>query len=101
MKIEILYVKNDSIENPEEEKEIIVRCGKNEIIVSKKSEDWTNDGINNFLIKIATSIPEGEEMEIEFDEKNEDITYRYIYELFQGFVNEYNRLTRNNSQISE
>lgn len=75
---------------------IYVECGKYKIEVSKNSEKWNNDGINDFLTSIAVAIPEGEKFEIE-KKTSDDIKiestniFNYVCELFQSFVDEYNK----------
>lgn len=70
---------------------VIVSCGNNNILVSKNSEEWNNEGINKFLVNISVSIPNDEKFEIsEYDEKIEGDIYKFVWELFNDFVKEYN-----------
>ncbi|MGL5732868.1 MAG: hypothetical protein ACRCXE_02255 [Metamycoplasmataceae bacterium] len=74
-----------------ETKEIIVSFAKEMLLISENSEEWTNEGINKFLISLASKTPSDEDIEIEFDEENEDPTYKHITSLFMEFVLEYNK----------
>ncbi|MGL5733049.1 MAG: hypothetical protein ACRCXE_03195, partial [Metamycoplasmataceae bacterium] len=59
-------------------KEIIVSFAKEMLLISENSEEWTNEGINKFLISLASKTPSDEDIEIEYDEENEDPTYKHI-----------------------
>lgn len=76
----------------EEENEVKIKCGKNDLLVSKTSEQWNTEGINEFLVNVATSIPEHEKLDVIYDDKNENSMYKYVCELFLEFANEYNKL---------
>ncbi len=82
-----LIIKNKSTE---EKNEVLVSFGKNVLEISDTSQDWNNQGINNFLIKLASATPDGEKMVIDYDSEDENTVYKYIYELFKSFINEYN-----------
>ncbi len=66
----------------------------NELDISKDSENWNIEGINKFLIKLATKTPKGEQIEIECDKDSleNDKILSHIYELFNEFVKQYNQL---------
>ncbi len=81
-----------NFEQENEIKRVNIRVGKYSLLISKDSQKWNQDGINEFLINIASSLPEGEKFEIEFDSNNNDEMYKYIYTLFDDFCNEYNKL---------
>ncbi|MGL5205661.1 MAG: hypothetical protein ACRC7B_01980 [Metamycoplasmataceae bacterium] len=74
-----------------ETKEIIVSFAKELLLISENSEEWTNEGINKFLINLASKTPSDENIELEYDEENEDPTYKHIISLFNEFVLEYNK----------
>lgn len=74
--------------------EIIVSLTpKINLVISDKNEEFTHEKINEFLIKIAASIPEGEKLEIiqEFENNNsEDKTFSHIVFLFEEFAKNFN-----------
>ncbi|MGL5617994.1 MAG: hypothetical protein ACRCWU_03025 [Metamycoplasmataceae bacterium] len=74
-----------------ETKEIIVSFAKEMLLISDNSDEWTNEGINKFLVSLASKTPSDEDIEIEYDEENEDPTYKHIISLFNAFVSEYNK----------
>ncbi|MGL4252003.1 MAG: hypothetical protein ACRDCH_02625 [Metamycoplasmataceae bacterium] len=74
-----------------ETKEIIVSFAKELLLISENSEEWTNEGINKFLISLASKTPSDEGIELEYDKENEDPTYKHIISLFNEFVLEYNK----------
>lgn len=74
-----------------ERKEILVGFAKEILTISKDSTQWSNEGINNFLINLATKTPDGELIIVEYDDKNEDITFGHITLLFNEFAKEYNK----------
>ena len=75
-----------------ETKEILVSFAKEILTISEDSEDWSNDGINKFLIGLASKTPDGEKIEIKYDEENEDPTFKHIIQLFNEFTKEYNKV---------
>lgn len=72
-------------------KEIIVSFAKEYLIISEDSEQWSNDGINKFLISLASKTPNDEEIILNYDEENEDPIYKHIVVLFSEFISEYNK----------
>lgn len=76
------------------EKEIIAQFGNEELEINETSENWNTEGINKFLINLATKTPNKEKIEIEYDEKlsEENKTYKHIIFMFKEFQNEYNKL---------
>ncbi|TCG11571.1 hypothetical protein [Mycoplasma todarodis] len=74
----------------EEKNEILVSFGKEVLEVSETSQDWNNQGINNFLIKLASATPDKETMVIDYDEEDENAVYKHIVQLFKSFTDEYN-----------
>lgn len=74
-----------------ESKEILVSFAKEVLKISENSEDWSNEGINKFLINLASKTPNDEEIDIEYDKENEDPTFKHITGLFNEFVIEYNK----------
>ncbi|MGL6125213.1 MAG: hypothetical protein ACRC1F_01835 [Metamycoplasmataceae bacterium] len=80
-------------------KEIIVSFAKELLLISENSEEWTNEGINKFLISLASKTPNDEDIVLEYDEKNEDTTYIHIVGLFKEFASEYNKtIKKQNSE---
>ena len=77
-----------------DEKNIIVKFANEELDINEKSENWNTDGINKFLVKLASKTPSNEKIEILFDEQEDNLIYKHIVSLFKEFVNEYNRLNR-------
>lgn len=83
--MKILIVENETRDGA------IVSCGKKSIEVSKESKDWTNEGINKFLVNIAVSVPDGEKIEISpLNNEIENNVYKFVWELFNEFCIEYN-----------
>ena len=78
-------------EENKESKEIIVSFAKEYLTISEDSEDWTNDGINKFLINLASKTPDGENIELAYDTNNKDVIFLHIITLFKEFVQEYNK----------
>lgn len=78
----------------ENNSEIKVFYNKHQLLISKDSNKWNTEGINEFLINVATSIPENEKINVVFDQeaRKNNATYRYICELFEEFSNEYNKM---------
>lgn len=96
MKIKIVDSSLFNSETNQTDFNIYVECGKHKIEVSKNSEKWNNDRINDFLTSIAVAIPDGDKFEIEKkendDKKAESLNvFNYVCELFQSFVDEYNK----------
>ncbi|MDK2819756.1 MAG: hypothetical protein KFW07_02875 [Mycoplasmataceae bacterium] len=75
----------------DKEKEYLVGFAKEVLRISENSEDWSNDGINTFLINLASKTPEGDKINLEFDHENEDPVYKHIVMLFKEFTDEYNK----------
>lgn len=72
---------------------IIYLSPKIDLVISEKKEDFNHEKINEFLIKVASSIPEGEKLEIiqEYENKNnEDKTFSHIVYLFEEFAKNFN-----------
>ncbi len=86
----IKKIKTGDEEN-KESKEIIVSFAKEYLTISEDSEDWTNDGINKFLINLASKTPDGENIELAYDTNNKDVIFLHIITLFKEFVKEYNK----------
>ena len=80
-----------------EENKYIARFAKEELEISINSEQWNIEGINKFLIKLATNTPNDGKIEIIFNEEEikNDKVYYHIYSLFNEFKNEYNNLNNN------
>ena len=70
--------------------EIIVGFAKEVLTISENSNEWSNEGINKFLISLASKTPDGEKITIEYDEENEDPTFKHIVQLFKEFTEQYN-----------
>lgn len=80
-----------TITQNKETKEILVCFGKDILNISENSTNWSSEGINNFLINLATKTPDGEKITIEYNKENEDLIFNHITLLFNEFVNEYNK----------
>lgn len=83
-----------------EENKYIVKYGRdNELDISIESENWNSEGINKFLIKLATTTVDENRIELNFDEQEyeKNKVYNHIVELFREFANEYNKLLENNN----
>lgn len=81
-----------------EENKYIAKYGRdNELDISLESENWNSEGINKFLIKLATSTADENQIELDFDEQEyeKNKVYNHIVELFKEFANEYNKLLEN------
>lgn len=74
---------------------IFVSFAKEFIEISENSQNWNTDGINKFLIKIATSLSADENIEIEKDDNKEDEVYNYIVELFTKFAEQFRKQSGN------
>ncbi|MBR4025764.1 MAG: hypothetical protein IKJ03_02290, partial [Mycoplasmataceae bacterium] len=55
-------------------------------------EKWNINGINEFLIELASDLPDKEKIELKVDQEkqNSDKVYNHIVDLFDNFVQEYN-----------
>ena len=74
------------------EEKFIAKFANEELEINENSEQWNTDGINKFLIKLASKTPTNEKIEIIFDENEKNKIYIHIVELFKEFANEYNTL---------
>ena len=72
------------------EDKIIASFANQELEISPTSEEWTIDGINKFLIKLASFSPDKIELIIDQNVSDNDEIYNHIKELFEIFVNEFN-----------
>lgn len=61
--------------------------------ISEKSEEWNTEGINKFLINLATRTPDGDIIELELDQEQfeNNKIYKHLCNLFNEFVKEYNK----------
>lgn len=85
----------EAIEDTSEEQIIIsFNKGKNKIVCSQNSENWNSDGINSFLIDLASATPEDESIELEYQENNK-ANYRHVVSLFDNFIKEFNKKIAN------
>lgn len=80
--------------NKLEEKKYIVSFAKEALEISQDSDNWNTEGINRFLIQLGTKTPKDEKIEITCDGDlcKEDKVYNHIYELFNEFAKQYNKL---------
>lgn len=81
-----------------EENKFLAKYGReNELDISIESENWNSEGINKFLIKIATTTPDENRIEIEYDQDEfaNNKIYKHLVELFSEFAKEYNNLLDN------
>lgn len=84
-------MKIDIIEN-NDNNVVVVKCGSYKIDVSSNSNEWNNEGINKFLVNISVAIPNNEKFLIsEFNNNSKNDIYRFVWELFNDFVIEYNK----------
>lgn len=85
-----------TIKKANEEKKYVVCFAKQQLEVSETSETWNNEGINQFLIQLATKTPDGENIEIKFDENlyKTDKVYKHVVELFNEFVKKFNEINK-------
>lgn len=75
-----------------DENKFIAKFANEELEISEQSQDWNMEGINKFLIKLASKTPVNEKIELNFDVQEENKVYLHIIDLFQEFINEYNHL---------
>lgn len=75
-----------------DENKFIAKFANEELEISEQSQDWNMEGINKFLIKLASKTPVNEKIELNFDVQEENKVYLHIIDLFQEFINEYNFL---------
>ena len=63
-----------------------------ELEINENSEKWNINGINEFLIELASDLPDKETIELKVDQEkqNSDKVYNHIVDLFSNFVQEYN-----------
>lgn len=78
------------------EKQVSVKFSDNELKINEQSSDWNIEGINKFLINLASKTPDGERIKIIFDDNEQDEIYKHILFLFKSFCDEYNRKIENN-----
>ncbi len=88
MELNITYKKiND-------EDQTIVKLNRLELKIYEGSPDWSTPKINEFLIKMVSSISEDEVIEIKYDEdlykEGTKLVHNHIVDLFQEFLKEYN-----------
>ncbi|CAM9134816.1 hypothetical protein [Mycoplasma todarodis] len=79
----------------EEKNEILVSFGKEVLEVSETSQDWNNQGTNNFLIKLASATPDKETIVLDYDKDDENAVYKHVIQLFESFTKEYNSTLQN------
>ena len=63
-----------------------------ELEINENSEKWNINGINEFLIELASDLPDKEKIELKVDQDKQksDKVYSHIVDLFDNFVQEYN-----------
>lgn len=71
---------------------IVVSFGKTSLEIWEGSPKWNTDGINEFLINLASQTPNNENITISFDKDEESKIYKHIVDLFREFTNEFNNL---------
>lgn len=69
---------------------IFVSFAKEALEISENSTNWNTDGINKFLIKIASSLSEDEKIEIDYEKIEGDEVFQYIVDLFSKFAEKFN-----------
>lgn len=77
-----------------EDNKYLAKFAKEELEININSEAWNIEGINKFLIKLATSTPKNDDIEIIYDQEiaKEDKVYSHLFNLFKEFTDEYNKL---------
>lgn len=75
-----------------DENKFIAKFANEELEISEQSQDWNIEGINKFLIKLASKTPVKEKIELKFNNQEENKVYLHLIDLFQEFIKEYNRL---------
>ncbi len=75
-----------------EEEKFVARFALEELLINNESDNWNTEGINKFLIKLASNVPNNEEINLIYDKEEKNKIYVHIVELFKEFVEEYNRL---------
>lgn len=75
-----------------EAEKIYVKFANQTLEVSENSPTWNMVEINKFLIDLATKTPDGQLIEIKFDDElvKENQIYNHIVLLFSEFVKKYN-----------
>lgn len=73
------------------DKQFEVNFSDQKLEIDEKSPNWNIEGINKFLINLASKTPDDEKIELRFDDKEEDKIYKHICFLFKNFCDEYNR----------
>lgn len=89
MKLEVIKI---------DENKFVVKFGReNELDINIESSNWNSEGINKFLIKIATTTPNENRIELAYDqdEFTNNKIYKHLVELFLEFAKEYNNLLEN------
>lgn len=78
---------------------IYVKFANQTLEVSENSPTWNMAEINKFLIDLATKTPDGQLIEIKFDDElvKENQIYNHIVLLFSEFVKKYNSEIANQS----
>ncbi len=74
-----------------DKKDILVSFAKEILKISEDSTQWSNEGINTFLINLAAKTPDDEKIIVEYDEENEEVVFNHITLLFKTFADEYNK----------
>ena len=82
-----------------EAEKIYVKFANQTLEVSENSPTWNMVEINKFLIDLATKTPDGQLIEIKFDDElvKENQIYNHIVLLFSEFVKKYNSEIANQS----
>ena len=73
------------ITHQKDEKKILISFDNNILEVSDTSNNWNNEGINQFLIKIAAKIKFDTSLEIDYEKENQDPIYNFVVDLFKKF----------------
>lgn len=91
-----MQLKIENIDN----KKYQVSFGKNKLEISETSNKWNNEGINEFLIDLATKTPDDEQINIECNQDlvKTDKVYEHIVELFEEFASRFNELNANEEE---
>ena len=73
-----------------ESKDYKIISGKNQLIISDDSTDWSNSKITQFLLNLAAESVEDEpELDIDLEARKIDKIYDHICTLFEIFIDEY------------
>lgn len=89
MKLNIKYEQTTNLVKINFAKELIeINLNKDDAF---KNVNWNTKDINSFLIKIASTNPNNEDVVVEYDGSVENKVYQHIVNIFSTFANTYNQ----------